>query len=159
MRTLVLRARVLASPAVEIPDRLGQHRLWHKGDVLGIHFGGHITLDDCVELRRVIEHLGREVGHTFLLVDMRESVTLSPEARQFMARWNRESSEQLLAGTAMYGISFAMRAIVTLTLNAIKFLGKSERTATVFVKDEAEARRWIDAERARKFPGGVHVPG
>lgn len=140
-----------------IPDRLGLHRLWHKGDVLGIHFGGHITLQDCVDLRDLIEHLGREVGYTFLLVDMRESSSIAPEARRYMAQWNRESTEELLAGTAMYGISFAMRAIVTLTLNAIKFLGKKERTHTVFVKDEAEARRWIDAERARKFPGGFDV--
>jgi aminoglycoside phosphotransferase family enzyme len=142
---------------VAIPDRLGQHRLWHKGDVLGIHFGGHITLADCIELRGLIEQLGREVGYTFLLVDMHESASIAPEARKYMARWNRESTEELLAGTAMYGISFAMRAIVTLTLNAIKFLGKKERTQTVFVKDEAEARRWIDAERARKFPGGFNV--
>ena len=52
-----------------------------------------------------------------------------------------------LSGTALYGCGFAVRALITLTLNAIQFFGRQQLDA-VFVRDEADARSWTDAQRA-----------
>lgn len=71
-----------------------------------------------------------------------------------MAQWSGEESSDWLSGTAMYGVSFAMRAISTLMLNAMHFLGKAKPNVA-YLKDEAEGRRWIDEQRALQRPGST----
>lgn len=143
-----------------IPEHLGRHRLELSGDVLKIVYDGPITLDNCLQLRVIFGEMRQTVGRCFLLVDMRKSTGVEPAARKYMADWSKETPDEALSGTAMYGINFAMRAIITLTLNAIKFLGnKSEVEGVVFLKDEPEARRWLDARRTRLLnsTGDAHV--
>lgn len=121
------------------------------GDVLDIHFEGVICLSDSVLLRQVFDEIYRERGPCFLVADMRRATGIDRDARQYMKEWSKVEPIQLLA-TAVYGVSFAVRAISILMINAIKMLGK-RHTEVVFLKDETEARRWIDAQRAAHKEG------
>ena len=131
--------------AVALPKSLGRHAMSFAGDVLEIHYDGHISLADSEQLRDILIEIDREHGSCFLLVDMRLGLGIDRDARQYMKEWSKQEQAKL-RGTAIYGVSFTMRAIAMLMLNAIKLLGRQESEVS-FLKDEAEARRWIDARR------------
>ena len=85
-------------------------------------------------------------GRCFLVADLSGMAGLDPVARRRIAEWSRGEDDKVDA-VAVHGCSFAMRTLITLTLNAIKLLGR-QRSETVFVRDEAAALRWLDAQRA-----------
>lgn len=109
-------------------------------------FAGAITRPDLEELRRVVAEIFADGPCCFLIADMSACTGIEPTARKYMAEWSKEGGEQL-SGTAVHGLSFATRAIVTLSLSAIKFLG-NQQVDVVFVKDEDEALQWIGKRRA-----------
>jgi hypothetical protein len=124
---------------------LGTHTLTQDGEQLRLWFHGPLTLPQAQQLRARIEELTR-VGRCFMLVDMSELTTMEPDARRFLSDWGR-ASDMHISGAALFGTSFAMRAMTTLILSAIRVLGQRE-IHVVFVRDEAEARAWL-AERTR----------
>ncbi len=119
-------------------------------DVLELCHDGPMTLAECMVLRRVLDEVRAELGHCFMLVDMHRGTSIEPEARKYMAEWSKDP-RQKLAGAAVYGVSFGMRTISTLMINAIKLMGKLQ-TEVMFAKDETDARRWIAEQRALQFP-------
>lgn len=126
---------------------IGQHRGRRAGDLIEIEVQGPLTLADITALRTLaLETLALEQGRCFLLADVRAMTGIDAEARRMMATWSKVEHERL-AGTAIYGCGFALRALLTLTFNAIQLFGRQELD-TMFARDEAEARGWIDAQRA-----------
>ena len=130
---------------VERPQ-IGQHRHIREGSLLRMWFVGTIDHDDVVAMRRLMSEMLAEGDGCYLLGDMRQCNGIDASARKYMAEWSKAGGD-MVTGTAVYGVSFAVRTIVTLTLSAIKFLGR-EQGVVVMVKDEAEGLRWISARRA-----------
>ena len=126
---------------------IGQHRVWKDGDLVGFHWTGPISRDDMAAARTLLAAAVAEHGASYMISNMSECTAFEQGARKYLAEWSREGTDKV-SGTAIYGVSFAMRTLVTLALNAVKFVGKYEGSATAFVKDEAEALRWIAARRA-----------
>lgn len=126
--------------------QIGRHRYTRSGSLLRMWCLGTMGLDDLVAMRRVISQILGEGDGCYLLVDTRECTGIDAAARKYMADWSKVGGD-MVTGTAVYGASFAVRTIVTLTLSAIKFLGR-EQGVVVMVKDEAEGLRWISARRA-----------
>lgn len=137
--------------AVVTPETIGRHTLWRLGDMLSIRYIGPITLSDVQAERDIFADVYRETGNCYLIADMSECTGIEPEARRYLANWSKDNPHGTIEGTAIHGVSFAMRAITTLTLNAIRFLSKNQPMAVVFVRDEAAARAWIDEQRALKI--------
>ena len=108
--------------------------------------GGALTLADIDELQLAVRATLAAAGRCFLVADLSGMAGLDPVARRRIAEWSRGEDDKVDA-VAVHGCSFAMRTLITLTLNAIKLLGR-QRSETVFVRDEAAALRWIDAQRA-----------
>lgn len=133
------------------PTTSGRHEFWYEGDLLGVRFRGPITQEAVEALRDAVNAVADEHPRSYLIADLHECTGIDPEARKFMAEWSREPDRGLV-GTAVYGTGFMLRTLVTLTIKAIKLLGKS-RSELLFFKDEAEARDWVRGERAR--PGGA----
>lgn len=129
-------------PAVQATT-IGRHRSWQKGDVLGLHFEGQVTEDDLKLLRVVMG--GYAASHFFLVADMTDCTGIDAAARKYMADWSRMNAFN--PSTVVYGLNFATRAIVMLALNAIKLIGKKDLDVS-FVKTEAEALAWVEAQRA-----------
>ena len=151
MTARAVRARV-AHPCVmvigvERPRASGRHEFWYEGDVFGARFRGPITRRDVELLRQAVEAVADEHARSYLLVDLQGSTGIDAEARKYLAEWSK-APDRGLVGTAVYGTGIMMRALVTLSLNAVKLLGH-QKGELHFVKDEAEARRWAEEHRAR----------
>jgi hypothetical protein len=127
---------------------LGAHRARQVGDVVEVAFHGALHRADAEVLHDRLAQVCRERGSAFLLGDMAGMSTIEAGARRFMAEWNRT---HVISGVALYGANFATRTIATLAIKAIEMMS-SNRTEVAFVRDEAEARRWIAARRARLSP-------
>lgn len=140
-----------------IPGSIGQHELRLQGDLVSLYIHGPLTVADIQGLREVLVVVMAEVGHCFLIADMTDATAVDHEARKYMAEWSRQNTDWV-AGTAVFGVSFAMRALLSLTLKAIKILG-TQQVEFVFVKDEAEATRWIDAKRLALYPESARARG
>ena len=125
--------------------------------MLGLCFEGAITEADLRALRVAMTSVTHELGRCFMITDMSLCTGIDAAARKYMAEWSKDRVE-VIAGTAVYGLSFATRAITVLALNAIKLLGQKQ-VDVVFLKDEAEARRWVDQQRSERFTERGHVGG
>lgn len=123
--------------------------------MLGLCFEGAITEADLRTLRGATASVMHELGRCFMLADMSLCTGIDAAARKYMADWSRESVD-VVAGTAVYGMSFATRAITMLAINAIKLLAQKQ-VDVVFLKEEVEARRWVDEQRSARFPERDHV--
>lgn len=132
------------------PTASGLHEFSYEGDLLLVRFRGTITQEAVEALRDAVNAVTDENPRSYLLADLHECTGIDPEARRFMAIWSRDPDRGLV-GTAVYGTGFMLRTLVTLTIKAIKLLGKS-RTELLFFKDEAEARAWVRIERDSVAP-------
>ncbi len=137
------------------PTAIGRHEVWRTGDVVGMRFKGPLGREDIAAMRVLTGEVLQEVEHCFLLADLRECSSIEPEARKAMAQWSKDRTQQI-SGTAVYGVSFAMRALVTLTLNAIRFIG-AQPVEVVLVKNEAEALRYVEQRRVALGREDGHV--
>lgn len=133
-----------------IPGSIGRHELRRQGDLLMLDFHGPLTLPDLQGLRAALAEVNAETGRSFLVADLNEATTVDSEARKYMAEWSRQRTDWV-AGIAVHGIGFAMRTLLTLTLNAIKIVG-AQQVEVVILRDEAEAIRWVDAKRLALYP-------
>jgi hypothetical protein len=124
---------------------VGRHECWQEEDLFGVRFHGPILGDDARGLLALLGKLLEERGRCLLLGDMRDMTGFDSSARREVAHWNRDHK---LTGVAVYGGSFAIRAVSMLALKAIKLLGR-DPDEVVFVADEAEARRWLAARPAQ----------
>lgn len=138
---------MLASPLVTQWVEIGRHRATRTGNLMRMTFVGPIVRDDLIAMRRMMSEMLAEGAGCWLLGDMKQCTGIDPAARKYMTDWSKAGGD-MVSGTAVYGVSFAVRTIVTLTLAAIKFLGL-EQGVVVMVKDEAEGLRWISAQQAR----------
>jgi len=136
--------------AVAFPETIGRHDLRRQGDLVALYVHGSLTMPDLQQLREVLVEVMGEVGHCFLTADLSGATSVNADARKYMAEWSKQNTDWV-AGTAVFGVNFAMRAVLTLTLNAIKLLG-TQQVDFAFVKDEADATRWIDAKRLALYP-------
>lgn len=137
---------------------IGQHRVRSDGDILAFHWKGPISRDDIATARKLLAATLAEFGTSFMVSNMTDCTVFEPGARKYLAEWSREGTDKV-TGTAIYGVNFAMRTLVTLALNAVKFIGNYDKGDTAFVKDEAEALRWIAGRRAsfrEVAPSGLH---
>lgn len=128
------------------PLTIGQHRVARVGDSLQMTFVGPMTRADLEVVRRVVGEILAEQGRCFLIGDLRECTTIPPQARHFVSEWSRSGEQEEPTRVLVHGLSFAMRALVALTLSAIRvFGGKDDKV--VIVADEAEALRRVAAFR------------
>lgn len=122
---------------------VGRHEGWQEDDLIGLRFHGPITGDDARTFLALFEALLQARGRCLLLGDMRDMTGFEASARHEVASWNRTHK---LTGVAVYGGSFAVRALATLAMKAIKLFGR-DPDEVLFASDEAEARRWLASRR------------
>lgn len=125
---------------------LGRHRIERHVDALHVHFVGPVSRADFAEIRRMLVETGATGGACFLLADMSASTGIDADARRYLSEWSKTGIDKPTA-VAAYGVDFTMRAVITLTLTAIKFLGL-RRTEVALLKDASEMEAWLDERRA-----------
>jgi hypothetical protein len=130
------------------PLTFGRHRASHEGDLVRIQVDGDFGREDSVAFHDYLTRVLDEQGRLFVIGDLHGAGGIDPGARAVSSEWNRTHR---LSACACFGASFPVRVLLSLTINAVKLLGLNTIEFT-FVKDEPEARRWLDAQRARLFP-------
>lgn len=123
----------------------GPHIGRQVGDVIEMTVHGEVTREHAVLLHDCMAQVLAEEGRCFVLADLADATTVQADARRYMAEWHRGHRTH---GIASYNVGPATRVIATLLLKTIQLLGEHP-TEMVFVREEAEARAWIAANRAR----------
>jgi hypothetical protein len=130
---------------VTITTAIGRHRFSRTGDLMRMTLDGPLTLADAEGMRAMMEATLSDGARCYLVADMSSCTGIESDARKYIVQWSRDGV-QTMSGVAAYGLTFGMRTVVSLTMAAIKFLGKL-RSPIVFAKTEAEALRWIETQR------------
>jgi hypothetical protein len=112
-------------------------------DLLVIRTIGVIDKQDMTDLMVVLDAQIRAWPHVFMMVDQSKQESMTAEARKVapeMGPWIP------YRGTVLFGGSFAVRALGQMLMKLINLM-RSMDNPTVFVKDEKEARAWVEKRR------------
>lgn len=127
-------------------DRLvGRHRLCTEADVVILRMDGDMVLDESKQIHAELERVIEEHGRVFVLVDMSQGRNTAPDARRFIAEWNRRHR---VSGAVIFGGSVPQRAAATLVFTAIR-LFRPSMFPLAMLKTEAESRAWIEEQRSK----------
>lgn len=129
---------------------IGQHILEVEGDLVRWEAHGACGLEDLRRIIEVGEELAATYGRYYSIIDAREGITVTPEARRYNAEWERAHGGPK-ALTVIFGANAFLRSIVTLVNRAAQLLlGRAPEV--IFVKSEAEALAVVQRERERARP-------
>lgn len=133
-------------PFLETWQEIGPHRAGTEEDVMFIQIVGPLSLEDTKTFCSLGEAVLAEYGRLFVICNLHQSKSFSPEGRKFLAQWNAKHS---VTAVAQYGVNVVAQAITVLLTAAIRLFG-GRAIELKRVKDEAEGRAWI-AEQKRKI--------
>ncbi|HVJ88876.1 MAG TPA: STAS/SEC14 domain-containing protein [Labilithrix sp.] len=128
--------------------KFGPHQLWYEPDtgficVVQVGTMGEEEARELVDF--VLEQAAQTPGEpTFTLTDNRRATGLTSGARKVMT--TSRQADTFEGYIAMFGTSFAMRAVTNLLFKAVAFAGVSKLTVNAF-STEAEARAWLTEHR------------
>lgn len=128
----------------EPPTLLGLHVISREGDLHFIRINGPLRLEDAQHFHGAVAESRRRYGSVYVLVDSSGAGAITPETRRWIAEWNKTHH---VNGVAIFGSSLVVRTLLTLVLHAIALL-RSQAVPSVFVKDEAAARAWLQDLRS-----------
>jgi len=105
---------------------------------------GQLELDEVIAMFQLGYSVGDRYGYMLFLGDARHALPPTAEARRYQVE--QIKLRNLPSHTAIYGANFVVRTVVTLTQRATEIVtGKPPPMS--FVKDEATARKCLDAAR------------
>ncbi len=133
------------------PSAIGPHQVWRRGDLLEIRFAGPFTYEQVMQLRELMLAVRRDHPGCYMLADASGLTGITAEARRAMSDWSRSNPVERLSGAGVYGVNFAMRTLIMLTVSAVRFMTRRE-VSLHFAADEAEALAWIAERRAAGGP-------
>lgn len=119
---------------------------FEEPDILVSRGEGESDANAIRTFNRLAEELARKHGRLYLIADMSKSAAMGPEARKAAGEFTAGASP--FQAMVIFGASFAMRTVVNMMMRAAHLLGRTESTL-YFVANEADARAWIDAQRAK----------
>lgn len=111
-------------------------------DVVFFTFVGDVSAAEGPVLLGEWQRFAEERPWTLVLVDLRRSGKIAPEARRLSVRLPLKGR-----GTAAFGGGFAQRALATLLIKAYELLRPEADSPMIFVETEAEARAWLRERR------------
>ncbi|MBZ5715792.1 STAS/SEC14 domain-containing protein [Nannocystis pusilla] len=120
-------------------------QLTREADLVHLKFRGPFVLEHAKTVHEYLAQIMAETGRCYLLADMSQMNGIPTDTRRYVGEWHKQHT---VSGVAVYGASFATRAIATLMFQAVRIVG-AQQIEMEFLRDEAEARRWIAAHSAR----------
>ncbi|MCY1072084.1 STAS/SEC14 domain-containing protein [Nannocystis sp. RBIL2] len=124
----------------------GTVRLTREGDVVHLQICGSLDLEQTRQMLDRVGQVSREMGRAYLLADLTQLVSIPHDSRRAIGVWSKTHHA---TAAALYGANFAMRTVTSLLFQAVRLIG-NKHFELEFARDEATARRWIDAHRARQ---------
>ncbi|MFO0573020.1 MAG: STAS/SEC14 domain-containing protein [Polyangia bacterium] len=124
---------------------VGKHTMTIEEDIVFLTMDGDMDLENAQTFHEQIEKVLTRLKRVFVLVDMTRARNTTPDARRFVAEWNRKHRA---SGAAIFGGSVTQRAAAALTFAAIRIFRPSLLPIAT-LKTEAEARAWISEQRTK----------
>jgi hypothetical protein len=120
----------------------GQQRVWVEApDLVRLTLRGTFELTEAEAYMPIAFRLGERLGPFALLLDMRDLEAVSSAARRRLSFMERAYPYR---ACAIYGASFALGVMVTMTFKAGRILMPSAFTFPLALfKNETEARAWL----------------
>ncbi len=136
---------------------LGLHRYCIDGDILMMEMdGSEFTLSDCNAYLAAVEGHQARYGYHLILIDVSHGLSVKSEVRRRLVKW--AASYNSLSAAAIIGASLATRALVALTVQAMRLFGQAPYN-TEFFDGAKEGKEWLATERKalrqRIKPGGA----
>lgn len=125
-------------------QRLGKHYFRVDEDIIWLFQMGQLELDEVIQMFQIGYGVGERYGYMLILGNAQHALPPTPEARRYQLEQIKRRS--LPSHTAVYGANFVVRAVVTLTQRAVELVTGNTPPMS-FVKDEAAARKCLDAAR------------
>lgn len=115
------------------------------GDLIHVLMQKEFTYESVVAYFQILDEVRARNKLLFLLCSG-EQYTSFPEerVRAYVAKWTAKNT---FSGMAVYGLNPILRPLFGLLVRAFNLL-KPGSGPTVFVKDEAAGRQWIEERRA-----------
>lgn len=120
-------------------------------DLVVLSSVGTIDKQDMLDMTEGLNARIKSWRHALLLIDQRNQEGMTPEARKAVPDLVNPVPYR---GTVMFGGSFAMRTLGQMLMK-LHNLTNGADNPTVFLKDEAEARAWIDKRRRELAAAGA----
>lgn len=125
---------------------LGTHSILVDGDCVYIVIRGTLTVPDLSELMALMTRVKRENGQLFVFYDARQATGIEPAARKNVIAQN--SVDMQPAFQVIFGISFSLRALLSMIMRAQKLLRNFDVPLRI-AESEEEARALFAQECAR----------
>ncbi len=126
--------------------KFGDHYYHVDRDLVTIRPHGVIVLDEMQQMLALYARVRGKHGSLFVLFDSRENTGLDHAARKYAT--DHAPPEARIDAAASFGASYTMRVFVNMMQRAALALGK-QGTLTALFDTEAEAREYLQRERAR----------
>jgi hypothetical protein len=124
---------------------LGPHRVsFEAPDLLRVVPMGLLDLKLVEDMKALALELQARYPVLYLVSDLRQCTGMEPELREALAQ-NPDRSP--FAGMAVFGASFALRALSNSLSRAARLRDSPDRKPFALVDTEAEARAWISSWR------------
>lgn len=141
---------VVTSPVMSESGRrsrsVGTHHVEVDGDSLFITGCGLLTVDDIQQILDLSSQLKEKHHFVFLLYDGRQTTGIESGARKLVSKGKQDDWTTRLR--VAFGLSFPMRVMINMILQAQRSLFNKEMYVHVF-EHEHEAREFFENERDR----------
>jgi hypothetical protein len=125
------------------PDNLDAHI---EDDLLVARIRGAYDESVARHLEWLFIELADQYGYSLALLNASQTTTITPQARRLMAQWDASRKEP--GAGAVVGASFTTKTVAKMLIRAAKLLSTSTAHFDFF-DTEAEARAWLNQQRAK----------
>lgn len=129
---------------------VGESRIrFEPPDICHIEIVGTPEGASAVAIMDALDRFSQDKTAIFTLSNVARSGSFPPEARKLVAE---RMKNMPIRATAVFGANFNMRVLITLVFKVQALFRGEDRNPTRFFSTEAEARAWIDQQRAALRP-------
>lgn len=123
---------------------IGRHRFYREGPIFWLETYGEVSAADASQLIDELGDADRESPQIGVLVDVRGGFSLPADARRVIATRSREEHRgRPPLPMAVVGAALAVRAVVTLLINAVSLLTRRRNSELAFFTSTAEGLEWL----------------
>ena len=135
--------------------QIGKHSFrLDPSHVLSMTMVGELYPEEAAELMRIGNRIAEERPYILAIADVSRLTMISPEARKAMTSVPQSPKHDSMA---IFGASFTIRVVVTLTSALRQALGRQHAAVVRMFDTESQARAWLE-ERRRSLERVSSVP-
>lgn len=135
------------SDALQVPERIFDHKLRLEGDILVAEFIGGLDLTMMKQLVPVYHACISHLGYMLLLMEVSRSTGVDADARRYVVEWAKDHAS--VQSTAVCGAPAIVRGFLTLLNRATSLLAKGTAPELTFVASISEGRSWLGEQRPK----------